>query len=61
LAASVLAVFGFFSIVTLSSFSSFVDVANMPMPSVGRTPALAFKSDDIAREATRFLQAEASV
>jgi hypothetical protein len=45
----------------LSSISAFVDAANMPMPSVGRTPALAFKSDDIARKATRFLQAEASV
>jgi hypothetical protein len=61
LAASVLAVFGFLCIVTLSSISSFVDVAYMPIPSVGRTPALAFKSDDIAREATRFLEAEASV
>jgi hypothetical protein len=61
LAAGVLAVFEFFSIVTSSSFSSTVDVADMPMPSVGRTPALAFKSDDIAREATRFLQTEAFV
>jgi hypothetical protein len=28
-----------------SSISAFFDAANMPMPSVWRTPALAFKSD----------------
>jgi hypothetical protein len=44
-----------------SSISAFVDDANMAMPSIWRTPALAFKSDEIARNATRFPQPGASV